>query len=139
MTGVDASLRAVTVDTAALQAFFNDPTGPAFADLTRRADNVQALARLLVGKRSGRLLATIRKNPVVLARGPAIDVVAGKPGLTDYLGFHHDGTPAHIIRARHAKALRFVSKGRVVFAQQVRHPSVAGTRFLVRALEAARD
>ena len=107
-------------------------------DLDARSRRVLAAARTLVGVRTGTLLTSIRREEGVDARGRYIDVVAGVPGLTDYLGFHHDGTGPHIIRPRRRRALRFIAGGRVVFATRVRHPGTQGTFFLTRALDAAR-
>lgn len=105
-------------------------------DLDRRMSNVQVGARYRVRVRSGRLLSTIRKNPGVNARGQYVDLIAGGRG-TEYVMFEHDGTHAHIIRARHKKMLRFVWHGQVVFYKQVRHPGTTGTHFLVKSLPLA--
>jgi hypothetical protein len=107
-------------------------------DLDARSRRVLAAARNLVRVRTGTLLASIRREEGIGTLGRYIDVVAGVPGLTTYLGFEHDGTAPHIIRPRRRKALRFVSGGRVVFARQVRHPGTQGSEFLTRALDAAR-
>lgn len=105
-------------------------------DLERRMTNVQIGARYRVRVRSGRLLSTIRKNPGVNARGQYVDLIAGGRG-TRYVMFEHDGTHAHIIRARRKKSLRFVWHGQVVFYKQVRHPGTTGTYFLTRSLPLA--
>ena len=113
------------------------PDGPVARELDRRADRVQAAARQLVGKRTGTLLATIRKQPQY--RIGAVDIVAGHERRTPYLGYHHFGTGPHVILPSRRKALRFVTGGRVVFATRVNHPGSRGTHFLTRALDAARD
>lgn len=46
------------------------------------------------------------------------------------------GTRPHIIRARRAKALRFVANGKTVFRKWVRHPGTRGFRFLYDATTA---
>lgn len=42
----------------------------------------------------------------------------------------------YLIRAKNAKALRFLSRGRLVFARSVMHPGVHPTRFLYNANDA---
>lgn len=106
-------------------------------ELDRRMTRAQNEARRLVRVRTGTLLSTIRKQPGYIASGPYVDVVAGKSGLTPYMGFEHDGTVAHVIRPRSRKALRFPVGGRVVFATKVNHPGTRGSKFLERALPAA--
>jgi len=120
-----------------IRSIFHDEDGPVGRDLDARSRRVLARARTLVGVRSGTLLASLRRESGHTATGPYVDVVAGVRGLTTYLGWHHDGTPPHVIRARRRRALRFTVGGRVVFARSVRHPGSAGSRFLTRALDAA--
>lgn len=43
--------------------------------------------------------------------------------------FVRDGTAAHTIRPRNAKALRFVINGKTVFAKVVHHPGTRANRF----------
>ena len=120
-----------------IRSIFRDEHGPVGRDLDARSRRVLARARTLVGVRSGTLLASLRRESGQGPGGPYVDVVAGVRGLTTYLGYHHDGTPPHVIRARRRHALRFTVGGRVVFARSVRHPGSRGTRFLTRALDAA--
>jgi hypothetical protein len=120
-----------------IRSIFRAEDGPVGRDLDGRSRRVLARARTLVGVRSGTLLASLRRESGQGPGGPYVDVVAGVRGLTTYLGYHHDGTPPHVIRARRRHALRFTVGGRVVFARSVRHPGSRGTRFLTRALDAA--
>lgn len=106
-------------------------------DLTRRMSNVQMGARFRVRVRTGALLSTIRKQPGENSRYQYVDVVAGKSRQVRYTMFEHDGTQAHMIRARRRKALRFVSNGQVLFRREVRHPGTTGTFFLTRSLPLA--
>lgn len=102
--------------------------------LDRYGQRVEVRAKFLVGVDTRAILNSIHRE-----RGPGyVDVVAGVPGVTDYLGYHHFGTEPRIIRARRAKALRFVTGGKVVFARSVRHPGTSGTFFLTRALASLR-
>lgn len=106
-------------------------------DLEARGQRVLVAAQQLVGVDSGRLLASIHRERGSNGIGPYIDVVAGVPGLTPYTMWHHDGFPAHTIRARRRKALKFVWRGEVRFFRSVRHPGYSGSKFLTRALRAA--
>lgn len=47
------------------------------------------------------------------------------------------GTRPHVIRPRRAPALRFMWRGKLVFAQKVNHPGTKGRKFLWRATFAA--
>lgn len=125
------------IDSAAISRIKHGPG--VRRDLRRRARNVQALAKTLVGVRTGRLRGTIRVSEGGHGRGDAasVAVIAGRPGLR-YTGWHHDGTRSHEIRPNSAKALRFTSGGKVVFAKRVRHPGTTGSKFLLRATRAWR-
>jgi hypothetical protein len=135
---VSATYLGHSPDAYVIRSLFRDHDGPVGRDLDERSRRVLARARTLVGVRSGTLLASLRRESGQGADGPYVDVVAGVRGLTTYLGHHHDGTPPHVIRARRRRSLRFTVGGRVVFARSVRHPGSRGTRFLTRALDAAR-
>lgn len=109
-------------------------------DLDRRATNVQAGIIRGVPKRTGRLASTIRKNPGRTAVGPHVDVITGRTGMTDYLGYILRGTPPHLIRAiqnRPNATLRFMAGGQVAFAKVVHHPGTQPNNFIERALPLA--
>jgi hypothetical protein len=109
-------------------------------DLDRRATNVQYATIRGAPKRSGRLASTVRKNPGRTAVGPHVDVITGRKGMTDYLGYILRGTPPHLIRAiqnRPNAHLRFMVGGRIVFVRAVRHPGTSPNNFIVRALPEA--
>lgn len=121
-----------------IRRIFHDDDGPVGRDVNERGRRVLAEARRRVGVQSGLLLSTIRLERGSNATGPYADIVAGVPGLTPYLGYHMEGTHAHVIRPRRrGGALRFVSNGRVVFARQVRHPGTRANDFLRDALRRA--
>jgi hypothetical protein len=109
-------------------------------DLDDRATNVQLAMIRGAPKRTGRLVSTIRKNPGRTATGPHVDVIAGRRGMTDYLGYILRGTPPHVIQAianRPNATLRFMVGGRIVYARLVRHPGTSPNNFMLRALPAA--
>lgn len=129
------------VNHAAIRHLFRDEDGPVGRDLDDMSRRVLVAAQRGVGVRSNTLLLTIRRGPYEdRPRGPYRDVIAGKTGLTRYLGFHLRGTEPHVIvpRRRRRKALRFTSGGSVVFARRVQHPGSRANPFLTRALEVLR-
>ncbi len=132
---MEMSLGDVRIDADELAAFVRDGGGPVVRDLMRRATNVQTGARALVRKRTRATERSITKR---------IDVRGGVPvaiiqATTEYAFFEHEGTRAHLIRARRRKALRFPAGGGLVFATVVRHPGTTGSKFLLNALPLARD
>lgn len=54
-----------------------------------------------------------------------------------YALFVEAGTRPHVIRAKRKKYLRFVSRGRLVFAKQVNHPGTRPYKFGWKAAHAA--
>lgn len=123
------------VNRAAIRYVLRDEDGPVGRDLDDMSRRVLVAAQSGVGVQSGLLLSTIRRGPHEdRARGPYRDIIAGKAGLTKYLGYHIRGTTPHVIRARRKKSLRFVWHGQVVFRRQVRHPGNKPNDFLTRAL-----
>ena len=52
---------------------------------------------------------------------------------TRYAFWVENGTQPHVIRARNAKALRFVQNGAVRFATEVHHPGTAPRPFMQHA------
>jgi hypothetical protein len=124
----------VYVDPARLTAFLRDGGGPILAELSRRATNVQTGAKRQVGKESRRLERSIVKRQGVDARGPWVMVVT--EGVT-YGVMHHEGTPAHTIRAKPGKVLAWQSAGDWHFARSVNHPGTRPNRFLTDNLRLA--
>lgn len=116
--------------------FLNEPAGPLVRDLERRMLRAQISAEQLVRVRTGTLLATIHRERSTVRRLPAVEVVAGRARMK-YTMLEHDGTPAHVIRARRKKSLRFTVGGKVVFRKSVRHPGTRGTHFLTKSLPLA--
>lgn len=129
------------VDDAKFARFVNDSNGPIRRDLRRRATNVQEFQIRRCPRKTGRLVSTSRKRETRLTPlRPAVEVLIGKDGLTDYLGYILFGTHAHVIRAipnRPNPHLRFMSGGGVVFARQVMHPGTKANNFVRESLTAA--
>lgn len=126
----------INIDRALVHAYVMDPNGDVYRELDRRMTKAQHAAMRFVGVKTGRLRATIRKQRGVIARKPAVLVLAGQAGRTGtrYLMAHHDGAPPHEIVPRRRQYLRFMVNGKVVFTKKVHHPGNKGTFFLTRAL-----
>lgn len=135
---VHASYTGHRVNQTGIRQVFRDDDGPVGHYLDELSLLVLNRARTLVGVRTGLLLSTIRRESGHGPFGPYRDITAGRRGLTNYLGYHHDGTESHIITARRRKTLRFIWHGQVVYAKRVHHPGTKGTHFLTRALDAVR-
>lgn len=69
----------------------------------------------LLQKTESKLVRTSRRYIVVL-RNSALK------GRVGYASFLDKGTSPHIIRARRARVLRFLHRGRYIFRKQVNHP-----------------
>lgn len=139
MTRVRVSYQGNEPDFHVIRSQMRDLDGVAGRVVDQKSRAVLREARRLAPVRSGRLLATIRREGGVGPHGPWFDVIAGARGLTPYLGYVLFGTDPHIIRARRRKALRFISRsGAVVFRRQVSHPGTRARPFLQRALLAAK-
>lgn len=123
------------VDAAAIREYVSSPGGPVARDLMRRGGNVQTRARQLVRKRTRALERSIVKRLTIESGGPVVWVGSD----VEYALLEHEGTPAHTIRPRSKRVLRFVAAGRVVYAREVRHPGTKGSYFLVKALPAGRS
>jgi hypothetical protein len=122
-----------SVNDGEFSVFVNEANGPIRRDIRRRANNVQQYQLRRVPRRTGRLAATSRKNEGSNGLRPFVEVLMGKQGQTDYLGYILFGTPAHVIRARPDRpnaALRFMSGGAVRFAREVRHPGTRPNNFV---------
>lgn len=69
------------------------------------------------------------------ARGMRLEVTAGNrqrpPVVVKTILF---GSKPHVIKPKRAKMLRFVSKGKTVFARRVKHPGTNPNNFMERAL-----
>lgn len=113
----------------ALQAIAAGYSSPHVAETTRKVLN---RSRVLVNVRTGNLRGSLGMKMMV-RRTAVIGEVSTKVKYAIYV---HDGTKAHIIRARRVGGyLRFtVPPGVVIYRRQVLHPGYKGNPFLRRAL-----
>jgi len=138
----------VQLDPAALQALLESESGPVARDLMVRGERVKTKAKQLVGvskpdpvprkkpHRPGTLRDRIVKRMSIKSGKLVVEVGADVP----YAFFHHEGTVAHIIRAKNSPYLVFYWSrvDRVVAFKSVNHPGTKANKFLTNALPAAK-
>ena len=90
------------------------------------------LARAQVGVRTGALRASIHMRHMRDTRGQYVKI--GSP--LNYALIHHEGSKPHLIKPNKAHVLRYVSKGRVMYAHAVMHPGTKPNRYLTDNLRA---
>lgn len=122
---VDLDLR----NDSALNATASRAALPEVTKITRKVLN---RAKVLAPVNTGRLRSSGKMDIRMTTAGPA-----GKVTFTvSYAQYVHEGTRAHIIRARRKKALKFVGRGGgVVIRREVHHPGTRARPFLERALQ----
>jgi len=112
---------------ASIQNLLNDPDGAVGRYLRAKGDVIIALAKTQVGVRTGRLKASIaHKRHFRDPRGQQMWIGSD----VRYALVHHQGRGPQVIVPKRAKALRFVSKGQVVYAQKVVQKGTRANRYL---------
>ena len=102
---------------------------PEVTKITRRVLN---RARVLAPVRTGRLRSSGRLDILITSVGPTGKVTFP----VSYARFVHEGTRAHVIRAKKKKALKFKGRGGgFVFRKQVHHPGTRARPFVEQALQ----
>lgn len=110
-----------------LTATANAASLPAVLKVTRQTLN---RAKALAPVRTGRLRASLSMSVSVTAIGPVGRVSTN----LSYAQYVHDGTRAHVIRAKKRRGvLRFEVGGQVIYRPLVRHPGTRARPFLRRA------
>jgi hypothetical protein len=119
----------VVVNSGQLQQLINRDV---LAQMLVVGEQVKVVAQRKVGKDTLNLHNRIVKRFFVSGRNVVVRV-----GSVDvpYAIHHHEGTEAHVIVPRRARALRFVVAGRTVFAKRVMHPGTKPNRYLTEALD----
>lgn len=121
----------VVIHHVTVNELLHSPTGAVMRDALRRARNVQAVARRLAPRRTGRLAASIEVETRFSFRGGSVRVGS----RLRYARVAHDGRGP--VRVERGRALAFTTRGGdVVFARSA--DAAAGTHYLARALPAAR-
>lgn len=95
-------------------------------DLRRRGERLRLMAMRQAGKKTGQLAANMRSNVSVDFRGIKVEVGSN----VKHALMHHQGTRPHFIRPKRARALRFMQRGRIRYAQKVLHPGTKPNRYL---------
>lgn len=104
----------------------------ALPEVTKITRRVLTRAKILAPVRTGRLRASGRMDIKITHVGPSGSVTFP----VSYAQFVHEGTRAHIIRAKKKKVLRFRgATGQFVYRREVHHPGTRARPFLQRALE----
>lgn len=117
------------LDRAGLFEVESSPNGPVVRDMLRRANKVAALAKADCPKNTGRLARSISVR-FVPGKNPSIWIGSD----VSYAKEVHDGTRPHHIHPKTAKVLRFMHRGRVIYAREVFHPGTRANPFLARHL-----
>lgn len=106
------------------------------------AEKIEALLKEEVHVQSGALrdsITTEKKGDGHFLVGVDSEKLRNDPrnaGGQDYSIFYHDGHRGYTIRAKNAKALRWIGKdGQVKFAKSVHIPASAGDPFVARAVK----
>ena len=116
-------------DPVQFRHFRSSPDAAIGRDLLRRGRKLSFLAMRTVQKESGELARSINVR-YVPGLNPSVIVGSDRR----YAKYMHEGTRPHVISAKNRRTMRFVVKGKVVYAQQVRHPGTRGSKFLTRHL-----
>lgn len=101
---------------------------PEIVKITRKVLN---RARVLAPVRTGRLRSSGRMDILITSVGPTGKVTFP----VSYARFVHEGTRAHVIRAKKKKALKFKGAGGgFVYRRKVNHPGTKARPFVEDAL-----
>jgi len=109
-----------------LDAELKTAKGHLWKELNHRGQITVFLAKRQVGKKTGALATSIKMEHKTVSYGQELKI--GSKNKIAYL--HHEGTKPHLIRPNNAPALVFMSKGRIIRTQLVRHPGTKPNRYL---------
>lgn len=123
----------VTWNEPALDHLLNQPSGDVGRHLEVIALRVQAGAKAIIRRRTGRLSRSLYISHARDFRGQYVQVGSN----VRYALLVHEGTRPHLIRPEHGRVLRFREGGRVVYARLVHHPGSRGRKYLTIPLARA--
>lgn len=130
-TTVDVYMR---WDYGRIAVMLNSQAGPVNRHVGGIAKKTQSIARTLVGKRTGRLAASISITRSKTATG--FEYTVGS--MRTYALLHHNGTKPHLIIAKPPGLLRFKGTGAtIVWTKVAKHPGTKPNPFLSTALKIA--
>lgn len=101
-------------------------TGPVYKYIEKISRQLEILAKIQVGKKTGALQSSIKSQVQIGSSGIVGTILADNKIAM----MHHQGTRAHIITPKIAQTLRFPSRGRMVYTKLVHHPGTKPNRFL---------
>ena len=102
------------------------PAGKLWKVLEHRGKIALVLAKSQVGKKTGALAISIKMSHKPVLRGQELKI--GSDNKIAYL--HHEGTKPHLITPKNAPQLVFMSRGRIIRTQLVRHPGTKPNKYL---------
>jgi len=124
----------VVIRKAELDFLLNNPSGAVGRYLAKKGRIITAAAKAQVGVRTGALRASIHMRHLRDSRGQFVKIGSA----LNYALMHHEGTKPHVIAAKRAPVLRFVNRGRVIYAHAVMHPGTKPNRYLTDNLRLVR-
>jgi hypothetical protein len=117
----------------ALDHLLNQPSGDVGRHLEVIALRVQAGAKAIVRRRTGRLSRSIYISHSRDFRGQYVQVGSN----VRYALAVHEGTRPHLIRPQHGRVLQFREGGRFIYARLVHHPGNRARKYLTIPLARA--
>jgi hypothetical protein len=119
---------------AELDFLLNNPSGDVGRYLARKGRLITIAAKAQVGVRTGALRNSIHMRHLRDSRGQFVRIGSH----LNYALVHHEGSKPHLIAAKRAPVLRFVNRGRLIFAHTVMHPGTKPNRYLTDNLSLVR-
>jgi hypothetical protein len=111
----------------AIQRLLYDTNGDVGRYLKNQGDEIISLAKQQVGYKTGRLQGSIaHKRHFRDSRGQQMWIGSD----VRYALIHHEGRGPQVIAPRYAKVLRFVSRGKIVFAHKVINKGTKANKYL---------
>lgn len=116
----------VVIRKAEYEFFFNEPSGKIGRHLAAKGNLIVTAAKKQVGVRTEALRNSIHMRHSRDIRGQYVRIGSS----LNYALVHHEGSKPHMIRADSAQVLRFVSRGKIMYAHSVMHPGTEPNRYL---------